>query len=171
MDKMGFGYDRLRELKRDIILASVSGFGQYGPYHDRPAYCARSAAARTQRRNRCPYWMRQTNLSRRATSSTRSCNGLPKVWDGRPAPRSDRAGSARLSGSRPRSSSFNEVEKVGVQFVSVRDCEVIRRTRIDLEHGVLDHVGRRSGRGIDRDNLVITMDDQLATSNLCGSGV
>jgi len=63
------------------------------------------------------------------------------------------------------------LEKVGVQFVSVRDCEVIRRTRIDLEHGGLDHVGRRSGRGIDRDNLVITMDDQLATSNLCGSGV
>src|SRR5277367_2773755 len=31
MDKMGFGYDRLRELKPDIILGSVSGFGQYGP--------------------------------------------------------------------------------------------------------------------------------------------
>src|SRR5215472_10635336 len=31
MDKMGFGYDRLRELKPDIILASVSAFGQYGP--------------------------------------------------------------------------------------------------------------------------------------------
>ncbi len=38
MDKMGFGYDRLRELKPDIILASVSGFGQYGPYRDRPAF-------------------------------------------------------------------------------------------------------------------------------------
>jgi CoA:oxalate CoA-transferase len=38
MDRMGFGYDRLRELKRDIILCSVSGFGQYGPYRDRPAF-------------------------------------------------------------------------------------------------------------------------------------
>jgi crotonobetainyl-CoA:carnitine CoA-transferase CaiB-like acyl-CoA transferase len=38
MEKMGFGYDRLRELKRDIILVSVSGFGQYGPYRDRPAF-------------------------------------------------------------------------------------------------------------------------------------
>jgi CoA:oxalate CoA-transferase len=38
MDKMGFGYDRLRELKPDIILCSVSGFGQYGPYRDRPAF-------------------------------------------------------------------------------------------------------------------------------------
>jgi crotonobetainyl-CoA:carnitine CoA-transferase CaiB-like acyl-CoA transferase len=38
MERMGFGYDRLRELKRDIILVSVSGFGQYGPYRDRPAF-------------------------------------------------------------------------------------------------------------------------------------
>jgi formyl-CoA transferase len=38
MDKMGFGYDRLRQLKPDIILCSVSGFGQYGPYRDRPAF-------------------------------------------------------------------------------------------------------------------------------------
>ncbi len=38
MEKMGFGYDRLRELKPDIILCSVSGFGQYGPYRDRPAF-------------------------------------------------------------------------------------------------------------------------------------
>jgi crotonobetainyl-CoA:carnitine CoA-transferase CaiB-like acyl-CoA transferase len=38
MEKMGFGYERLCELKRDIILCSVSGFGQYGPYRDRPAF-------------------------------------------------------------------------------------------------------------------------------------
>jgi crotonobetainyl-CoA:carnitine CoA-transferase CaiB-like acyl-CoA transferase len=38
MEKMGFGYERLCELKRDIILISVSGFGQYGPYRDRPAF-------------------------------------------------------------------------------------------------------------------------------------
>jgi crotonobetainyl-CoA:carnitine CoA-transferase CaiB-like acyl-CoA transferase len=38
MEKMGFGYDRLCQLKRDIILISVSGFGEYGPYRDRPAF-------------------------------------------------------------------------------------------------------------------------------------
>jgi crotonobetainyl-CoA:carnitine CoA-transferase CaiB-like acyl-CoA transferase len=38
MEKMGFGYDRLRQIKPDIILCSVSGFGQYGPYRDRPAF-------------------------------------------------------------------------------------------------------------------------------------
>jgi crotonobetainyl-CoA:carnitine CoA-transferase CaiB-like acyl-CoA transferase len=36
--EMGFGYDRLRELNRAIILVSVSGFGQEGPYRDRPAF-------------------------------------------------------------------------------------------------------------------------------------
>ena len=36
--KMGFGYDQLRALKPDIILTSVSGFGQYGPYRERPAF-------------------------------------------------------------------------------------------------------------------------------------
>src|SRR5436190_16959008 len=38
MEKMRFGYDQLRALKPDIILTSVSGFGQYGPYRDRPAF-------------------------------------------------------------------------------------------------------------------------------------
>jgi crotonobetainyl-CoA:carnitine CoA-transferase CaiB-like acyl-CoA transferase len=38
MAKMGFGYDQLRALKPDIILTSVSGFGQYGPYRERPAF-------------------------------------------------------------------------------------------------------------------------------------
>src|SRR5262252_5560407 len=36
--KMGFGYERLRELNPGIILVSVSGFGQYGPYTERPAF-------------------------------------------------------------------------------------------------------------------------------------
>lgn len=36
--KMGFSYDVLKSLKEDIILTSVSGFGQYGPYRDRPAF-------------------------------------------------------------------------------------------------------------------------------------
>lgn len=38
MEKMGFGYERLRQLNPGIILISVSGFGQYGPYTDRPAF-------------------------------------------------------------------------------------------------------------------------------------
>jgi crotonobetainyl-CoA:carnitine CoA-transferase CaiB-like acyl-CoA transferase len=38
MAAMGFGYDALKALKPDIILVSVSGFGQYGPYRDLPAF-------------------------------------------------------------------------------------------------------------------------------------
>lgn len=38
MEAMGFGYDALKALKNDIILVSVSGFGQYGSYRDRPAF-------------------------------------------------------------------------------------------------------------------------------------
>jgi crotonobetainyl-CoA:carnitine CoA-transferase CaiB-like acyl-CoA transferase len=38
MQAMGFDYERLRGLNSGIILVSVSGFGQYGPYRDRPAF-------------------------------------------------------------------------------------------------------------------------------------
>src|SRR5437762_3759948 len=38
MRAMGFDYDRLRALNPGIILVSVSGFGQYGPYTDGPAF-------------------------------------------------------------------------------------------------------------------------------------
>src|SRR5216684_2847287 len=38
MKAMGFDYERLRALNPGIILISVSGFGQYGPYIDRPAF-------------------------------------------------------------------------------------------------------------------------------------
>ena len=38
MRAMGFDYERLRTLNPRIILVSVSGFGQYGPYTDRPAF-------------------------------------------------------------------------------------------------------------------------------------
>ncbi len=38
MRAMGFDYDRLRALNPGIILVSVSGFGQYGPYTNRPAF-------------------------------------------------------------------------------------------------------------------------------------
>ena len=32
MERLGFGYDVLRELNPRLILASVSGYGQTGPY-------------------------------------------------------------------------------------------------------------------------------------------
>jgi crotonobetainyl-CoA:carnitine CoA-transferase CaiB-like acyl-CoA transferase len=38
MKAMGFDYDALNSLNPRIILVSVSGFGQYGPYTDRPAF-------------------------------------------------------------------------------------------------------------------------------------
>src|SRR6195256_5241171 len=38
MAAMGFDYEALKALKHDIILVSVSGFGQYGPYRDLPAF-------------------------------------------------------------------------------------------------------------------------------------
>src|SRR5689334_11980273 len=31
LEKMGLGYERMREIKPDIILVSISGFGQTGP--------------------------------------------------------------------------------------------------------------------------------------------
>jgi crotonobetainyl-CoA:carnitine CoA-transferase CaiB-like acyl-CoA transferase len=38
MAAMGFGYEALKALKPDIILVSVSGFGQFGPYRELPAF-------------------------------------------------------------------------------------------------------------------------------------
>jgi CoA:oxalate CoA-transferase len=38
MKAMGFEYEKLRALNSGIILVSVSGFGQYGPYTERPAF-------------------------------------------------------------------------------------------------------------------------------------
>jgi crotonobetainyl-CoA:carnitine CoA-transferase CaiB-like acyl-CoA transferase len=34
----GVGYQHVREVKPDIIYVSISGFGQFGPYSDRPGY-------------------------------------------------------------------------------------------------------------------------------------
>jgi crotonobetainyl-CoA:carnitine CoA-transferase CaiB-like acyl-CoA transferase len=38
MDRLGLSYDDVREVNPGIIYASISGFGQYGPYKDRPGY-------------------------------------------------------------------------------------------------------------------------------------
>ena len=38
MAEMGLGYERLRELKSDIILCSISALGQSGPLADKPGY-------------------------------------------------------------------------------------------------------------------------------------
>jgi CoA:oxalate CoA-transferase len=38
MAAMGFAYEQLKAINPRIILVSVSGFGQYGPYIDRPAF-------------------------------------------------------------------------------------------------------------------------------------
>jgi CoA:oxalate CoA-transferase len=38
MDRLGVGFDRLREASPGVVLVSVSGFGQNGPYRDLPAY-------------------------------------------------------------------------------------------------------------------------------------
>lgn len=38
MDKLGLGYDVLKEVNPRIIYGAISGFGSYGPLHNRPGY-------------------------------------------------------------------------------------------------------------------------------------
>ncbi len=38
MEKLGLGYERLKKVNDQIIYASISGFGQFGPYKDKPGY-------------------------------------------------------------------------------------------------------------------------------------
>ena len=38
LEEMGLGFEQLCQVKRDIILIRCTGFGQYGPYKDRPSF-------------------------------------------------------------------------------------------------------------------------------------
>jgi crotonobetainyl-CoA:carnitine CoA-transferase CaiB-like acyl-CoA transferase len=38
MEKMGFGYEEVSKTNPRIVYCSISGFGQWGPYRDRPGY-------------------------------------------------------------------------------------------------------------------------------------
>ncbi|CAO1623646.1 unnamed protein product [Sympodiomycopsis kandeliae] len=38
LDKMGLGYEQVSKIKPDIIYASLTGYGQTGPYSDSPGY-------------------------------------------------------------------------------------------------------------------------------------
>jgi len=38
MERLGLGYDTLKEVKPDIIYCAMSGYGQTGPYKDKPGY-------------------------------------------------------------------------------------------------------------------------------------
>jgi len=38
MEEMGLGFEQLCQVKQDIILVRCTGFGQYGPYKDRPSF-------------------------------------------------------------------------------------------------------------------------------------
>jgi len=38
LERLGIGYEKLKQTNSKIVMCSVSGFGQNGPYRDRPAY-------------------------------------------------------------------------------------------------------------------------------------
>jgi crotonobetainyl-CoA:carnitine CoA-transferase CaiB-like acyl-CoA transferase len=38
MERLGLGYDRIKEVRPDIIYASLSAFGDLGPYRDKPGF-------------------------------------------------------------------------------------------------------------------------------------
>jgi crotonobetainyl-CoA:carnitine CoA-transferase CaiB-like acyl-CoA transferase len=52
LDEMGLGYTDLVALNRGLIYCSITGFGQDGPYRDRPGYDQRGCrSARSRSRS------------------------------------------------------------------------------------------------------------------------
>ena len=45
MTEWGCGYEQVRAVKADIVYISITGYGQYGPYRDRPGYDPQAQAA------------------------------------------------------------------------------------------------------------------------------
>ena len=45
MEKLGLGYAELKKINPGIVYASISGYGTYGPYSQRPGYDVTSQAA------------------------------------------------------------------------------------------------------------------------------
>ena len=39
-ERLGYNYEKVKQIKSDIIYASISGFGQSGPYRDLKGYDA-----------------------------------------------------------------------------------------------------------------------------------
>ena len=38
MERLGLGYSDIKQINPKLVYASISGFGQYGPYRERPGY-------------------------------------------------------------------------------------------------------------------------------------
>jgi crotonobetainyl-CoA:carnitine CoA-transferase CaiB-like acyl-CoA transferase len=66
MDRLGLGYEALRQVNPEVVYASLSGFGSQGPYRDRSAYDTVGqaygglAANQADPANGVPVFLRQT---------------------------------------------------------------------------------------------------------------
>ncbi len=66
MDRLGLGYEAMREVNPEVVYASLSGFGAEGPYRDRSAYdtvvqaYAGMAANQADPNDGIPVFLRQT---------------------------------------------------------------------------------------------------------------
>jgi crotonobetainyl-CoA:carnitine CoA-transferase CaiB-like acyl-CoA transferase len=66
MDKLGLGYEHVRDVNPDVVYASLTGFGSEGPYRDRSAYDTAIqayggfASNQADPENELPVFLRQT---------------------------------------------------------------------------------------------------------------
>ena len=81
MDRLGIGFAALREVNPRLVLCSISGYGQDGPFRDRAGHDLelrggrRRAPARRHRRRRarrCPACRSATSVAARWTPRSRS---------------------------------------------------------------------------------------------------